>query len=110
MGEGTLMASYGSKQSCPNCEATGCVLHHCIRYSSILDALNLGCFYLSVHALIFIIISHAVNCVAYGRTDVVVHRFITCVNCKGDGRLVPTMLDTSVSRDPESEFEDIGMT
>ena len=35
---------------------------------------------------------------------------ITCVNCKGDGKLVPAMLDTAISRDPESEFDDIGMT
>eukprot|EP00614_Pseudopedinella_elastica_P014940 CAMPEP_0172583878 /NCGR_PEP_ID=MMETSP1068-20121228/3415_1 /TAXON_ID=35684 /ORGANISM="Pseudopedinella elastica, Strain CCMP716" /LENGTH=53 /DNA_ID=CAMNT_0013377831 /DNA_START=463 /DNA_END=624 /DNA_ORIENTATION=- len=34
---------------------------------------------------------------------------VTCVNCKGDGRLVPTMLSSTASRDPESELEDIGM-
>ena len=35
---------------------------------------------------------------------------VTCINCKGDGKLVPTMLDAAVSRDPESELDDIGMT
>ena len=34
---------------------------------------------------------------------------VTCVNCKGDGRLIPTMLDSSISRDPESEYENIGL-
>jgi hypothetical protein len=42
-----------------------------------------------------------VNCEATG--------FVTCVNCKGDGRLIPIILDSSISRDPESELEDIGM-
>eukprot|EP00622_Pseudochattonella_farcimen_P003802 FR739049.1.p1 GENE.FR739049.1~~FR739049.1.p1 ORF type:complete len:132 (+),score=0.49 FR739049.1:56-397(+) len=34
---------------------------------------------------------------------------VQCVNCKGDGREVPLMLDTGRARDPESEFEDLGM-
>lgn len=34
--------------------------------------------------------------------------FITCVNCKGDGRGVPLFLNKKVSRDPESEIEDVG--
>eukprot|EP00622_Pseudochattonella_farcimen_P002598 FR737563.1.p1 GENE.FR737563.1~~FR737563.1.p1 ORF type:complete len:156 (-),score=13.72 FR737563.1:136-603(-) len=35
--------------------------------------------------------------------------FVTCINCKGDGRAVPLMLNTFQSRDPESEMEDLGM-
>lgn len=34
---------------------------------------------------------------------------ITCVNCKGDGRNTPAMLDRTVSRDPESDLEDLGI-
>ena len=34
--------------------------------------------------------------------------FITCVNCRGDGRGVPLFLNKKVSRDPESEIEDVG--
>lgn len=34
--------------------------------------------------------------------------FISCVNCKGDGRGVPLFLNKKVSRDPESEIEDVG--
>lgn len=34
--------------------------------------------------------------------------FISCVNCKGDGRAVPLFLNKKVSRDPESEIEDVG--
>lgn len=35
--------------------------------------------------------------------------FITCVNCRGDGRLIPLFLDKTSARDPEDEFEEIGM-
>ncbi|CAM9227648.1 unnamed protein product [Choristocarpus tenellus] len=34
--------------------------------------------------------------------------YITCINCKGDGRAVPNFLNKKVSRDPESEIEDVG--
>jgi DnaJ-class molecular chaperone len=33
----------------------------------------------------------------------------SCENCKGRGRFIPTMLDARVSRDPESELEEIGL-
>ena len=33
----------------------------------------------------------------------------TCENCKGRGRFIPTMLDARVSRDPETELEEIGL-
>ena len=35
--------------------------------------------------------------------------YVTCVNCKGDGRNVPLALNPTVSRDPESELENLGM-
>jgi hypothetical protein len=35
--------------------------------------------------------------------------YITCINCKGDGRTVPIFLNKQTSRDPESELEEIGM-
>lgn len=34
--------------------------------------------------------------------------YITCVNCRGDGRGVPLFLNKKASRDPESEIEDVG--
>ena len=34
---------------------------------------------------------------------------VVCVNCKGDGRALPTILDAKVSRDPETEMEEVGM-
>ena len=34
---------------------------------------------------------------------------VTCVNCKSTGRSSPTFLDRRVSRDPESEFEEVGI-
>lgn len=33
----------------------------------------------------------------------------TCENCKGRGRFIPTMLDSRISRDPESELEEVGL-
>ncbi|KAG5177080.1 hypothetical protein JKP88DRAFT_248994 [Tribonema minus] len=35
--------------------------------------------------------------------------YITCINCKGDGRSVPNFLNRKTSRDPEDELEEIGM-
>ncbi|CAM9361474.1 unnamed protein product [Discosporangium mesarthrocarpum] len=34
--------------------------------------------------------------------------YVTCINCKGDGRAMPNFLNKKVSRDPESEIEDVG--
>ena len=33
----------------------------------------------------------------------------TCENCKGRGRFIPMMLDSRISRDPESELEEVGL-
>ena len=33
----------------------------------------------------------------------------TCENCKGRGRFIPTLLDARVSRDPETELEELGL-
>lgn len=33
----------------------------------------------------------------------------SCENCKGRGRFIPTMLDSRISRDPESELEELGL-
>ncbi len=83
LGGGTLLSGQGS-QFCGNCEGSGCGQNFpfSFNFSNIMNVILLK------------------NCE---------NRFVTCVNCKGDGRLVPTMLDSSVSRDPESELEDIGM-
>ena len=34
---------------------------------------------------------------------------VSCVNCKGTGRMSPLFLDSRISRDPESELEDVGI-
>ena len=34
---------------------------------------------------------------------------VSCVNCKGTGRMTPLFLDSRLSRDPETEMEDIGI-
>mmetsp|Transcript_1251 Transcript_1251/g.3768 ORF Transcript_1251/g.3768 Transcript_1251/m.3768 type:complete len:153 (+) Transcript_1251:291-749(+) len=36
-------------------------------------------------------------------------RVHTCENCKGRGRFIPMMLDARISRDPESELEEVGL-
>ena len=33
----------------------------------------------------------------------------SCENCKGRGRFIPTLLDARISRDPESELEEVGL-
>ena len=34
---------------------------------------------------------------------------VSCVNCKGTGRMTPLFLDSRLSRDPETEMEDVGI-
>lgn len=90
LGVGTVRATsssnFSSRQSCPRCEGTGSVT--CVNCKGYLPVTIIMT---NLIIEILIILNDALHI------------------AQGDGRLVPVILDTALSRDPESELEDIGM-